>query len=116
MPLVSLGSPRRDAPLTLPAPAQSGINECDPVILDRLVAAPSLPAPSMLPVTRPLDPIDEGNMPGFLFVAHRFDLALALSVQRAAIRERFSTIKTRADASQYMDEVRRKVLTARRVV
>jgi phospholipase C len=116
MPLISLASPRGDAPLTLPAPAQSGITECDPVALARLAAAPHFSATAMFPVRRPLDSFDEGNMPGFLFVALRFDLALAVPGQRAAIRARFNTIQTRAHASQYMDEVQAKVLVARKMV
>jgi phospholipase C len=113
MPLASLATPRSDAPLTLPAPAQSGITDCDPVALTRAARASSLHSSPMFPVTRPLDTFDEGNMPGFLFVAHRLDLALALPVQRTAIRARFNALQTRADASQYMDEVNAKILAAR---
>jgi phospholipase C len=116
MPLVSLVNPRGDAPLTLCPPAQSGITACDPIAFERLAAAPSSRATPMLPVSRPLDSFDEGNMPGFLFVALRFDLALAVPGQRAAIRARFNTIQTRADASQYMDEVQTKVLAARNAI
>jgi phospholipase C len=116
MPLISLASPRIDALPALPVPAESGITECDPVALDRLAAAPFPRAAPMFPVTRPLDSFDEGNMPGFLFVALRHDLALSAPGQRAAIIARFKTITTRADASQYMDGVQAKVLAARKVV
>jgi len=116
MPLVSLASPRGDTPVALPPPAQSGITECDPVSFARLVAAPSSSGAAVFPVTRPLDSFNEGNLPGFLFVALRYDLALSAPGQTAAITARFNTLKTRADASQYMDEVQAKVLAARKAV
>jgi phospholipase C len=116
MSLVSLSSPRGDAPLTLPSPVSPpGAIDCDPVSFDRRVA----PAPGQaskkvpLPVTRPQDSINEGNLPGFLFVVLRHDLALSPPAQRDAIMTRFSAIKTRADAGLYLSEVRPKVRVAR---
>jgi phospholipase C len=111
--LVSLASPRSDAPPTLRPPAQSGITECDPVAFALSAAAGPLRTTLAFRVTRPLDSFDEGNMPGFMFVALRSDLALSSPQQRAAIKVRFNTLKTRAGASQYMDEVQAKVQAVR---
>jgi hypothetical protein len=54
------------------------------------------------------DPLNEGNIPGFLFVALRSDLMASAPEQRPAILAKFQTLKTRADAQQYLDEVRTK--------
>lgn len=115
MSLVSLATPRGDAPPRLPSPASSGLNDCDPVSFDRRVAPGPGKASKMEPlaVTRPQDSINEGNLPGFLFVVLRHDLVLSPAGERAAIMDRFSAIKTRADAAQYVSEVRPKVRAAR---
>lgn len=113
MPLVSLSSPRGDTPTALPLPAQSGVTDCDPVAFDRRVATMPASGTEVAPVARPDDSINEGNMPGFLFVALRSDLAMSVPGERAAVMSRFNTIKTRAHASQYMEEVRAKVRAAR---
>jgi phospholipase C len=114
MPLVSLSSPRGDTPTALPLPAQSGVTGCDPVAFERRRLATTPPSGrGVLPVARPNDSINEGNMPGFLFVALRSDLAMSAPGERAAVMARFNTIKTRAHASQYMEEVRVKVRAAR---
>jgi phospholipase C len=115
MSLVSLSNPRSDAPAVLPAPAVSGVGGCDPVSFAPNVAtATSATAPTAVnQAADPLDSIDEGNLPGFLLVALRSDLALSSPGQSAPMISRFNSIKTRADASQYMDEVRAKVHAAR---
>jgi phospholipase C len=113
--LVSLANARDDAPTVLPAPAVSGVTGCDPVSLDRRVAAPA-PEPDATPVIRPQDSIDDENVPGFLHSVLRSDLALSAPDERAAILARFSTIKTRADAAVYVNEVRPKVRTARNLL
>ena len=76
MALVSLSSPSDDAPTVLPAPANSGVGGCDPFSCSgggAMLDALSMP----LPVVRPQDSVDEGNLPGFLHSALRFDLALS---------------------------------------
>jgi phospholipase C len=112
MPLVSLSSPRGDAPPALPPPAQSGVKGCDPVSFDRPVTTASgkMEAAS---VARPLDSINEENLPGFLLVVLRTDLALSPPEESAAIMTRFSAIKTRADAARYVSDVQPKVRAAR---
>ncbi len=111
--LLSLPSPRGDAPKVLPAPAQSGLTGCDPVSFDRRVAAAAPADKEVAQVTRPLDSIDEKNLPGFLFVVLRSDLALSPRAERPAIMARFSAIKTRADMATYVSEVRAKVRVTR---
>ena len=113
MTLVTLSTARGDTPTTLPAPAQSGVTECDPVSFDRSRATGPSVRPEVLPVTRPQDSMNEGNIPGFLFVALRSDLALSPPEQRGEILARFKTIRTRQDAANYVSEVAPKVRSAR---
>jgi phospholipase C len=106
-PLVSLSTPRGDAPMLLPAPAQSGVGGCDPVsfsavrLTDRALLAP-------FEVSRPHDPLDQENIPGFLFSALRADVMLSPREQTPAIVARFRSLKTRADGHEYLNEVRQK--------
>jgi phospholipase C len=112
MSLVSLPSPRGDAPTTLPAPANSGVGGCAPFSCSSAAAMPdALSTP--LPVSRPQDPVDEGNLPGFLHSALRFDLSLSAPEQRGTILAQFRSIRTRAEAMQYVNRVRQKVYAAR---
>ena len=103
--LVSLASPRTDAPPTLPAPAQSGFGPLptfagpDPVA--GLAEQP--------PPVRPMDPVNEGNVPGVLHAALRHDLALSPPEQRSQILAQVSSIQTRAEASRYLQQVKHKV-------
>jgi phospholipase C len=112
MSLVSLGAPRTDTPPTLPAPVQSGVGGCAPVSFDSKIALPSA-TPSAVSVSRPNDSIDGGNLPGFLYVAMRSDLATSSSEEQPAIVARVKTITTRAQASEYIEEVRVKIREAR---
>jgi phospholipase C len=115
--LVSLSNPRSDTPSSLPAPVQSGVTGCDPVSFDRTIA--TLPSRRMgvVPVTRPNgSAADEGNLPGFLFVALRSDLALSPPEERPAKMTRFNAITTRADANEYVEEARLKMRSARNAV
>jgi hypothetical protein len=67
-------------------------------------------------VTRPGDSIDEGNIPGLLFVVLRSHLAMSTPEERPAIIAQFKTIKTRAQASEYTEGVRVKVQAARSAI
>lgn len=112
MPIVSLANPRGDTPPALPATLAQAPG-CDPVSFDRRVAKRKAGARKLPQVARPNETINKGNTAGFLFVALRSDLALSPPSQRAAILARFNMIKTRAQAAQYMEEVRVKVRAAR---
>ena len=95
LPLLSLPQPRQDAPLTLPE-----------------LAAPSAVAAAQN-VPSPQDTVDRGNLPGFVHLALRQDLALSSPEQRHAILARVQAIQTRAQAAQYINEVKAKVQAAK---
>jgi len=103
--LVSLSAPRTDAPATLPAPAQSGLamlpNFAGPDPIAGLAEEP--------PPSRPLDGINDGNLPGVLQAALRSDLALSPPEQHARILAHVSSLKNRAEASRYLHQVKQKV-------
>jgi phospholipase C len=100
--LITLKTPRSDAPTALPAPAVSG------------GSAPNLTAavPAASSVSRPDDPVDAGNLPAVVHAAMQQDLLLSPE-QRPAIVARVRSMKTRADAMQYMNEVQQKLLAHR---
>jgi phospholipase C len=114
MSLLTLTNPRTDAPETLPEPANSGVTGCSPFVCGGggLFGAIEEAEPEPPPVARPEDPVNEGNVAGMLQAALRSDLALAPD-QRDRILARVSAIKTRAQARQYVDEVRQKVDAAK---
>ena len=101
--------------MKLPVPAQSGLNDCDPVTFDlRVRYPPGDPATaSKIPVSRPEDPINEGNIPGFLYVALKSELALSTPAERPANMARFNKITTRSDAARYLSEVQPTLRVAR---
>ena len=100
--LATLATPRTDTPATLPNPTA-------PAVVAAAMAAASPSAAALA------EPIDKGNLPGFLHAALRTDLDLSKPIERPAILARFKTIKTRAQAQQYMDQVRLKVRAGRTV-
>lgn len=104
--LVTLSSPR-STPQTLPAPVSAGA-KC-PFPNPAVAAVPTPP----LPVARPLDPPNEGNLPGFLNIAERVDRELSPAPLRAAVvtKHRLS-LSTRANAAAYLEEVRLKARAA----
>jgi phospholipase C len=96
LPLLSLPQPRTDTPLALPSLATPGA----------MATAQNVPSPQ--------DTVDRGNLPGFVHVALRHDLALSPPEQKHAILVRVQGIQTRAQAGQYIEEVRVKVRASRR--
>jgi phospholipase C len=93
--LLSLIEPRTDAPVTLPVPEAP------------VTAAVASQGPASE------SKVDSGNLPGFVLVAMRRDLALSPPTQKHAILTRVQTIQTRAQAAQYINEVRAKAQAAR---
>jgi len=75
-----------------------------------LAAAP--PPVDTTPVTRPADSADEGLLPVALQSAMRQDIQ-ASPKQKSAVLARVGTIKTRAQAMEYLREVQQKVRTRR---
>ncbi len=72
------------------------------------------------PATRPEAPVDEQpNLPGFVFVSSQTDKELqptevAREVHLEGVRERVARIRTKGDARDYFEEVRRKAVAAER--
>jgi phospholipase C len=97
VPLVNLADPRTDPPTALPATAA-------PVKQAREQIAPA-----------PDSTVDSGNLPAFVYVAMRRDLAASPAAHRHAILARVQAIQTRAQAKQYIDEVRAKIQAAQAV-
>lgn len=104
--LLSLTSPRTDAPASLPAPVTSIPGESA-----MRAAELGLPAPA---ATRAEESIEaDRSMPGFLYVAMRTDLDLSPPNQRSVILQRVEAIHTREEARLYVEQVRQKIQAAR---
>ncbi|HEX4025845.1 MAG TPA: alkaline phosphatase family protein [Steroidobacteraceae bacterium] len=93
--LLSLPAPRTDTPAMLPT------------------VPPPAPAAAPLRTPSPQDSVDSGNLPGLLHIAMRHDLALSSPAQRHVILARVQAIQTRAQAAQYIQDVRTKLRSAR---
>jgi phospholipase C len=106
--LASLSAPRGDAPTTLPQPAQSGFSLLPTFAVPEFLAEAVAPPPS-----RPADSVNDGNLPGVIQAALRSDLALSPPEQRAQILAHVSSLKTRADAHKYLQQVRQKIRAAK---
>jgi phospholipase C len=99
--LLSLKTPRTDCPTALNNPAPG------------LARATAVVAPA--PVNDHNEPLpDSGNVNGVLNILLKTDLVLSRGdpVEDTAIRRRFDSIKTVADAQAYADEVRTKITAA----
>jgi phospholipase C len=90
LPLLTLANPRTDAPSVLPTPAAVILPAADLAIAAKVA---------------PQGTVDSGNLPEFLQVAMRHDIALSPSSQAHAILARVQAIQTRAQAAQYIAEV-----------
>jgi phospholipase C len=108
-PLISLSSPRADAPTVLPSPAESGIGGCTPFSC----SGPALMEAALVrhPVSNAKASVNDANLPSVIHSAMRTDLALAPE-QKAQILARVSGLKTRGDAADYIEQVRQKVRAA----
>lgn len=97
--LITLDTAREDCPETLPAPADSG---------QGLRGVEMLGAPAGNAPARPDDSVDQGNVPVIIHAAMRQELSI-WPERRQEIVARVQSIKTRADAMQYLTEVRDEV-------
>lgn len=101
--LLSLATPRTDAPLTLPAPAQSGMageHEPEEHLVEKQLAAHPVKAAA------PPDPVVQG----FLHVAHLRDRQTSPSPEKELRTARYlEATNTRAEAKRYLTEVRQRV-------
>jgi phospholipase C len=89
--LLSLPAPRTDAPTILPNPA-----------------APAMPKVALSP-PEPDSNVDHGNLPIFLYVAMRGDIAISPPEAKHAILSRVQAIQTRGQAAQYIQEVQGRI-------
>ena len=89
--LVTLTTPREDAPATLPA-------------VDIALSATAAQLIAATPVTRPADTANQGSLPAIVSSAMQQELA-AFPEERTVIVARVATIQTRADAMEYLASV-----------
>jgi phospholipase C len=110
-PLLQLTEARKDAPVDLPAPADSQLTGCPPIDFTSAIAETATLTPPML--TGADGPVNDGNVAGILHSALRCDLSLSPPELRSKILAQFSAVKTRSDALKYAASVRDKLHTAR---
>ena len=103
--LITLAAPRTDAPATLPTVASTEVAPLAAAMADAAVASVS--------VSRPDDSADDGNLPGIVQAALRQDLAVSPPAEHPAIIARVRSIKKRSEATEYLNDVRRKVASVR---
>ena len=96
--LARLSAPRTDTPATLPSPAAES--------MARVAARPMVGETGL---ARPAATVNEGNLPAILHSAMRQDIAVSGQQAKPAIVARVQSIKTRAEAMEYMKEVQAKV-------
>jgi phospholipase C len=99
-PLLSLTTPRTDAPTALPNAAESGITECDDPAVERQA--------STLSDTPQLRQPPDSSMRGFLHIGLLRDLFMSDPGQKAAIVGRYSRLETQAQAFVYLEDVRQR--------
>jgi phospholipase C len=100
--LLTLSTPRDDAPATLPSPANA----------DGSAGLMTAAAPATLAAaanSRALETVNAGNLPAVLNSALRQEIQTSPPDQKQAIIYRFRKIQTRAQARQYLDSMREKV-------
>ena len=109
--LASLPIPRSDAPTSIALQPATALAHSQ-TMLDTLdVETPA--------ASRPTEPIEDTlSLPGFVYVAGKTDVELpqgAPPIEHAArVLNRVGGVRTRADARDYFEEVRRKTLAAER--
>jgi phospholipase C len=104
-PLCALASARTDAPERLPEPATS------PNAAFLSEAVPDLSAAT---VAAPHESVNDGNLPAIVHSAMQQDLAISPAEARRKIIARVASLRTRADAREYLAEVQRKIRPRRK--
>lgn len=100
LPLLTLAAPRTDAPATLPSPA--GLPAASAVAAAAPTSAYSQTAPA-----RPLDSVNDDNLPVILEAALHQDMEIS-GADRALTLARIAAMKTRKEAAKYLAEVEKK--------
>ncbi len=93
-----------DALLTLPEAGRDALETLPPHI------PPKQPVETVKPES---DSVDNGNLPLFLHIAMRHELALSHPGQRMAVLERAQSVRTRTQAAQYLAEITDRVREAK---
>ena len=101
LPLLSLAAPR-DTPTSLPAPA--------PALAAPAVAMTAMAAALSTETARPHDSINDGNLPVVIQAAMHQDMELSPPSEKANIIAKVAGLKTRADATNYLNQVAAKRL------
>lgn len=96
VPLLTLGAVRQDTPKTLPAPLPPG----------QLVTGTPRPGS---------ESVDDGNLPVFIHIAMRQELALSNSAKRLAVLGRAQSVRTRAQAGQYLAEMNDRIILSKSI-
>lgn len=99
--LVTLTTPR-DTPTTLPTPTVPSASEIGTAVQQRAATA----------AAKIDEPVNTGNLPGFVHLAMRADKQISPPETYPAIHERVANLQTRADAIQYLQEVNAKLRAA----
>jgi phospholipase C len=108
--LASLPAPRSDAPTSISLPPATELVHTQ-TLLDTLEVETPL-------ASRANEPVENTpNLPGFVYVAGKTDMELkpreaAAALHAAGVQNRLGRIRTRGDARDYFEEVRRKTLAA----
>jgi phospholipase C len=107
--LASLATPRADAISVLPPVALSNFTGCTPVSFAARMQGAA--AGSLDSTTNPGASADERNLPGFLHIALKVDLALSAPGLHNDIVTRFRAIATAGQAADYIRSVNAKVIS-----
>jgi phospholipase C len=107
--LASLATPRADAISVLPPVALSNFTGCRPVSFAARMQGAA--AGSLDSTTNPGPSADERNLPGFLHIALKVDLALSAPGLQNDIVTRFRAIATAGQAADYIRSVIAKVIS-----
>lgn len=107
--LLSLNTPRSDAPTSLPEPANSGFH-CEDDLAPLTASASTI----LISEVASRHAVTDTSQPtriewAFLHVAFLRDYHRTSFLGKPAVIRRFQKIKTRAQAQQYMEEVRRRM-------
>jgi phospholipase C len=109
--LLSLGTPRTDAPVSLPQPPDSGFHcagDAEPRSASPRSASVSSDQSSGERAGEPVESL-AGSERGFLHIAFLRDYHRSPAIRKPLVLRRFLSIKTVGQARQYMESVRQRV-------
>jgi phospholipase C len=113
--LLSLATPRTDAPVSLPQPAESGFRCAGDDDASRRIASVSSEQSRGELAARPVESLT-GSEKGFLHIAFLRDYHRSPAIRKPLVLRRFRSIRTVGQARQYVESVRQRVRITRRPV